>query len=46
MNNERYSIFFKAMMTGLLGGIILILGASAVCIPFLFRSRRFVDAVI
>jgi len=31
---------------GLLGGIVLILGASAVCIPFLFRSRRFVDAVI
>jgi hypothetical protein len=31
---------------GLLGGIILILGASAACIPFLFRSRRFVDAVI
>jgi hypothetical protein len=31
---------------GLLGGIILILGASTACIPFLFRSRRFVDAVI
>jgi hypothetical protein len=31
---------------GLLGGIILILGASTACIPFLYRSRRFVDAVI
>lgn len=31
---------------GLLGGIILILGASTVCIPFLFRSRRFMDAII
>jgi hypothetical protein len=31
---------------GLLGGIVLILGVSTVCIPFLFRSRRFVDAVI
>jgi hypothetical protein len=31
---------------GLLGGIVLILGASTVCIPFLYRSRRFLDAVI
>jgi hypothetical protein len=31
---------------GLLGGIILILGVSAACIPLLYRSRRFVDAVI
>lgn len=31
---------------GLLGGIIVILGASAMCIPFLYRSRRFVEAVI
>lgn len=31
---------------GLLGGIILILGASTACIPFLYRSRRFVDAII
>jgi hypothetical protein len=31
---------------GLLGGIVVILGASTACIPFLFRSRRFVDAVI
>jgi hypothetical protein len=31
---------------GLLGGILLILGASVACIPLLYRSRRFVDAVI
>lgn len=31
---------------GLLGGIVVILGASTACIPFLFRSRRFVDAMI
>ena len=31
---------------GLLGGIILILGASTACIPFLYRSRRFVEAMI
>jgi hypothetical protein len=31
---------------GLLGGIVLILGASTICIPFLYRSRRFLDAVI
>ena len=31
---------------GLLGGIVVILGGSSVCIPFLFRSRRFVDAII
>ena len=31
---------------GLLGGIILILGISTACIPLLYRSRRFVDAVI
>src|SRR5579863_360404 len=31
---------------GLLGGIVVILGASTACIPFLFRSRRFMDAVI
>ena len=31
---------------GLLGGIVVILGASTACIPFLFRSRRFVDKVI
>lgn len=31
---------------GLLGGIVFILGASVVCIPFLYRSRRFVEAVI
>lgn len=31
---------------GLLGGIILIMGVSAACIPFLYRSRRFLDAVI
>jgi hypothetical protein len=31
---------------GLLGGIILILGISASCLPFLFRSKKFVDAVI
>jgi hypothetical protein len=31
---------------GLLGGIILILGVSAACIPLLYRSRRFVEAVI
>ena len=31
---------------GLLGGIILILGISAACIPLLYRSKRFVEAVI
>jgi hypothetical protein len=31
---------------GLLGGIVVILGASTTCIPFLFRSQRFVDKVI
>jgi hypothetical protein len=31
---------------GLLDGILLILGISAACIPFLYRSRKFVDAVI
>jgi hypothetical protein len=31
---------------GLLGGILVILGASTACIPLLYRSRRFVEAVI
>jgi hypothetical protein len=31
---------------GLLGGIVLILGLSTACIPFLYRSRRFLDAFI
>ncbi|HUB61936.1 MAG TPA: hypothetical protein VL978_14580 [Puia sp.] len=31
---------------GLLGGILLILGASTASIPLLYRSQRFVDAVI
>lgn len=31
---------------GLLGGIVVILGLSGACVPFLFRSRKFVDAII
>jgi uncharacterized membrane protein len=31
---------------GLLTGITLILGLSTACIPFLYRSQRFLDAVI
>jgi hypothetical protein len=30
----------------LLGGIVLIMGISGACLPFLFRSRKFVDAII
>ena len=33
-------------LRGLLGGIVVIMGLSAACIPFLYRSQRFVDAVI
>ncbi|HVS97856.1 MAG TPA: hypothetical protein VHE54_15280 [Puia sp.] len=31
---------------GLLGGIVVIMGLSGACLPFLFRSRKFVDAII
>jgi len=31
---------------GLLIGIILILGVSAACLPFLYRSKKFLDSVI
>jgi hypothetical protein len=31
---------------GLLGGIVLILGVSAACLPLLYRSRKFTDAII
>ncbi|HEV2354736.1 MAG TPA: hypothetical protein VGR89_10855 [Puia sp.] len=31
---------------GLLGGLTVILGLSTASIPFLYRSRRFIDAVI
>jgi hypothetical protein len=31
---------------GLLGGIVLILGLSAACIPLLYRSKKFLDEVI
>jgi uncharacterized membrane protein HdeD (DUF308 family) len=31
---------------GLLGGIVVILGCSAACLPLLYRSRKFIDAVI
>ena len=31
---------------GLLGGIVVIMGISGACLPFLFKSRKFVDAII
>ncbi|HEY4107965.1 hypothetical protein [Puia sp.] len=31
---------------GLMGGVLLIVGLSASCIPFFYRSRKFQDAVI
>ena len=31
---------------GLLGGIVVILGLSGAALPFLFKSRKFVDAII
>lgn len=31
---------------GLLGGIVLLLGVSSLCLPFLNRSRKFVEAII
>jgi hypothetical protein len=31
---------------GLLGGIVVILGLSTACIPLLYRSKRFLDAMI
>ena len=31
---------------GLLGGIIIILGVSAACIPLLFNNKKFLDQVI
>lgn len=31
---------------GLLSGIVLILGISAACLPFLFRNKKFMDHVI
>ena len=36
----------NASFKELLGGIVVILGISGACLPFLFRSRKFVDAVI
>jgi hypothetical protein len=41
-DNARLDSEFR----GLLGGIVLIVGVSTACIPFLYRSRRFLDAVI
>jgi hypothetical protein len=31
---------------GLMGGVVLICGISATCLPFLYRSNKFQDAVI
>jgi hypothetical protein len=31
---------------GMLGGIVIILGVSAACIPLLFNNKKFLDAVI
>lgn len=31
---------------GLMGGVVLICGISAVCLPLLYRSNKFQDAVI
>jgi len=36
----------NANFRGLLGGIVLILGISSACLPFLHRSRKFLDAII
>lgn len=36
----------NASFKGLLGGIVVIIGISGACLPFLFRSRKFVDAII
>jgi len=31
---------------GLLGGVVVVLGISGACLPFLFKSQKFVDAII
>jgi hypothetical protein len=41
-DNARDNTNFR----GLLGGIVVIVGLSAAALPFLFRSRKFIDAII